>query len=209
MMVASNGRLFKFQILDSGRGTTLMLDHFDLIAPFYDRLIGRPDLGLLTDLLKLPAAGRLLDAGGGTGRVAGRLEPLADQVVVSDLSRRMLKRALAKKIDSVCAHAERLPFDDRCFERIVVVDALHHFCDQQAALADLLRVLKPGGRLVIEEPDLNRKAVKALALAEKLLLMRSHFYAPEKIRDTIISHGCAATIEHADRYRAWIVADKK
>ena len=186
-----------------------MLDHFDLIASIYDRLIGPPDTRRLRQLLQLPTAGRLLDGGGGTGRVSSHLRSLAGQTVISDLSRRMLQKALEKHLNPVCAHVERLPFGDGCFDRILVVDALHHFCDQQEAIEDLLRVLKPGGRLVIEEPDFNHKGVKVLSLIEKLLLMRSHFYAPEKIRDMIAGQGYPAAIENDGRYTAWIVADKK
>ena len=109
----------------------------------------------------------------------------------------------------VSVRRKRTRFGDGRFNRILVVDALHHFCDQQEAIEDLLRVLKPGGRLVIEEPDINHKGVRILALIEKLLLMRSHFFAPEKIRDMIAGHGLSAAIENDGRYTAWIVVDKK
>ena len=108
-----------------------MLDHFDLIASIYDRLIGPPDTGRLEQLLQLPTAGWLLDGGGGTGRVSSHLSLLAGHTVISDLSRRMLQKALEKRLNPVCAHVERLPFSGGCFDRILVVDALHHFCDQQ------------------------------------------------------------------------------
>jgi ubiquinone/menaquinone biosynthesis C-methylase UbiE len=136
------------------------------------------------------------------------LKSLTGHMVISDLSRRMLQKALAKQLNPVCAHVERLPFGDGCFDRILVVDALHHFCNQQEAIEDMLRVLRPGGRLVIEEPDFNHKGVKVLALIEKLLLMRSHFYAPEKIQGMITGHGYRPVIESDGRYTAWVVVDK-
>jgi len=100
------------------------------------------------------------------------------------------------------------PTSETWYDRVLVVDALHHFCDQQESIEDLLRVLKPAGRLVIEEPDFNHKGVKILALAEKILLMRSHFHTPQKIREMITSCGYSAKIEHDGRYTAWIVVDK-
>ena len=185
-----------------------MFDHFDLVASVYDRLIGPPDTERLQQLLKLPTQGWLLDGGGGTGRVSSHLNDLVGNIVVSDLSHRMLKKARGKKVRPVRAHVEKLPFADEFFERILVVDALHHFCSQREAIEDLLRVLKPGGRLVIEEPDLNHPGVKLLALTEKILLMRSHFYTPQKIREMIASCGYAAKIENDGRYTAWVVTDK-
>jgi demethylmenaquinone methyltransferase/2-methoxy-6-polyprenyl-1,4-benzoquinol methylase len=120
----------------------------------------------------------------------------------------MLKKAQRKKVRPVRAHVEHLPFADGFFDRVLVVDALHHFCDQGEAIEDLLRVLKPGGRLVIEEPDYNHKGIKLLAFAEKMLLMRSHFYTPKKIQKIIVSCGFSAKIEYDDRYTAWVVVEK-
>lgn len=185
-----------------------MLDHFDLLAPVYDRMIGPADTGRMVKLLRLPTSGRLLDAGGGTGRVSSRLSPMVGSVVVSDLSRRMLGAAPKEGVSPVQAHAERLPFADGTFDRVLVVDALHHFCDQQEAVKDLLRVLRPGGRLVIEEPDLNHLGVRILALMEKVFLMRSHFHSPEEIRGMIRLCGCEARVEDDHPYKAWVVADK-
>ena len=170
--------------------------HFDILSSIYDRAIGQPDGERLRQLLNLPATGYLLDAGGGTGRVASFMCESIDHVVICDLSRPMLQQSRIKSgLLAVQSHTEKLPFPDESFERVLVVDALHHFCDQREALRELLRVLKRGGRLVIEEPDINRFAVKLVALAEKLALMGSHFYAPVKIRQIIESIGYAARVE--------------
>lgn len=186
-----------------------MIDHFGFLAPIYDRVIPPPDLNRLRDRLRLPAAGRMLDAGGGTGRVSSQLRHLVDEVIISDLSASMLKQAQVKgKLLPAQAHAERLPFPDASFDRVVVVDALHHFCNQRQAIGDLLRVLKPGGRLVIEEPDIHRLVVKFVAFGEKIALMRSHFYSAEQIRGMVAAYGHSAAIERDGQFTAWVSVDK-
>ena len=187
-----------------------MLHHFDIIAPFYDRVIHKLDLKRLINLLKLPARGRMLDAGGGTGRVSSRLRPMIDDVVVCDLSLPMLKQAKHKgRLLTAQSHIEQLPFPDESFERILVVDALHHFCNQQQSIQELLRVLKTGGRLVIEEPNIDKFIIKWVALAEKLFLMRSHFSSSDEIVAMIKEQGFNAYVDKDDRFFFWVVVEKK
>ena len=186
----------------------ILPDHFDLIARFYERVIPPPRPDDLRKLLRLPCEGWLLDAGGGTGRVVAALRGEAAGIVVSDLSRGMLREAFHKTgLNATRAHAERLPFRDATFDRVLVVDALHHFCDQTDAVADLVRVVRPGGRIVIEEPDYTRFAVKLVAVAEKLALMRSKFHTPEAVAEMFVTSGVGAEIVREESgFRAWIVA---
>ena len=191
-------------------GRYVMFDHFDIIAPFYDRVIHKLDLKRLTDLLKLPTSGRMLDAGGGTGRVSSRLRSMIDEIVICDLSLSMLKQARNKgRLLTVQTHVEKLPFPNESFERIVVVDALHHFCDQRESIQELLRVLKTGGRLVIEEPNIDNFIIKLVALAEKLALMRSFFNSSDEIVDMIKDQGFNARVESDGRFFFWVVVEKK
>jgi ubiquinone/menaquinone biosynthesis C-methylase UbiE len=183
--------------------------HFDILARIYDRLMLPADPKRLQDLLKLPAPVTLLDAGGGTGRASIPLRPLVDRLVISDLSMGMLQQARkTHRLSAVRAHAERLPFPDAGFDRILVVDALHHFCDPVDAVGDLLRVLRPGGRLVIEEPNIERFAVRLVALAERLALMGSQFYTAREIVAMAKKHGLSGRIHNPDGLIFWVVVEK-
>ncbi len=186
-----------------------MFDHFDILAPVYERVIGPPDPARLKRLLRLPTDGWLLDAGGGTGRVAATLRPFVGGLIVGDQSLGMLQRAREKQtVHPVRIQVQQLPFADDSFSRILVVDALHHFFDQFAAARELARVLAPGGRLVIEEPDIRRLTVKLVALAERMALMGSTFLAPEVVCTMLAAHGLQASVAERDRFSAWIVAEK-
>lgn len=187
-----------------------MLRHFDIIASLYDRLVGAPDVRRLRALLRLQGGGLLLDAGGGTGRVSAYFSSLVDHVVVCDLSIHMLRQAEKKReLFPVRAHTERLPFRDGAFERILVVDALHHFCDRQRALTELLRVLKKGGRMVIEEPDFDRPVTKVIAALEKLAFMGSRFLSASTLSAMVVGEGYCARVAHKDSFRLWFTIDKQ
>jgi len=142
-----------------------MNSHFNLLAPFYDRVIPFVRLDQMLRVLDLPHADRLLDAGGGTGRVAEAIRPYVDWVVVVDVSRQMLAQARQKDLTATSTETEYLPFPDGTFDRVLMVDALHHVLNQAETIRELYRVLKMGGRLVIEEPDLRTLAVKLIAVA--------------------------------------------
>jgi ubiquinone/menaquinone biosynthesis C-methylase UbiE len=186
-----------------------MFDHFALAAPFYEHFVQFLDPSILSGYLGLPITGRLLDAGGGTGRVAKVLCGMAGEVVVCDLSTGMLRQAVGRAcVDAVRGQSELLPFADASFDRIIIVDAFHHFIDHSAAIRALWRVLAPGGRLVIEEPNIDTPAVKTVALAERLVLMRSRFYSPGDMAKMLQAEGAQVSIHSAHAFNAWVVADK-
>jgi len=182
------------------------LDHFSLVSRYYDRLFPVLNAERLRELLQLPAAGRVLDLGGGTGQVAQALQGFVDEIVVLDESVGMLRQARLKGLPAVRGEAERLPFANGAFTRILLVDTFHHLRNQRKAAAELLRVLAPGGRLVIEEPDVERTPVRLIALAEKLILMRSHFFAPQAVQGMFEAAGGRVCLER-EGGKFWAVVE--
>ena len=131
---------------------------FDAWSRVYDaawvqRVTYRPVQDAVVAALRRAAPARVLDIGCGTGRLAHRIAesfPRA-RVVGCDFSTGMLRRAAARSqaVRWVRGDAGRLPFGECSFDTVVSTEAFHWFPDQRATLAELFRVLAPGGRLLI------------------------------------------------------------
>jgi demethylmenaquinone methyltransferase/2-methoxy-6-polyprenyl-1,4-benzoquinol methylase len=119
----------------------------------------------------------------------------------------MLKEGQRKGICITQGESEGLPFASGTFDRVILVDAFHHLLDHEASAGELLRVLAPEGRLVIEEPDVLHRGVRAIALAEKLLLMRSHFFSPEAIQSMFEGRGTRTRVAR-EGHTAWVIVVK-
>lgn len=104
------------------------------------------------DRLHAPPGARLLDVGCGSGRT---LDELAVYGLPSgvDLSDRAVRTARERgHLDVLRAPAEDLPFAEGAFDVVTCLDVLEHIDDDRAALRELLRVTRPGGRLVVTVP---------------------------------------------------------
>jgi len=182
-------------------------DHFSYLAPFYDRALPFTALKTLRRYGGFTGEELVLDAGGGTGRVASSIKPFVREVFVADLSRGMLRRAVQKGLASLQTQAEDLPFPNETFDRIFLIDLLHHVINQARTSNELWRVLKPDGFIVIEEPDVRRFLVKLIALSERVARMRSHFLPPLEITNHFgkLSSKISVAVEGLN---IWIVIKK-
>lgn len=138
---------------------------FSAIARRYDLINDLQSAGLhrlwKRTLVRWAAVGpgqRVLDLCCGTGDVALRLAATGAEVVAVDFSPPMLEMArrratrrgaLAARIQFVHGDVLQLPFPDNSFDAVTIAYGLRNLADWQAGLRQMLRVCRPGGRLVI------------------------------------------------------------
>jgi SAM-dependent methyltransferase len=91
---------------------------------------------------------RVLEVGCGEGELAERLTAEVEAVVAIDQSPRMVELSRARAVDARVADVQELPFPDASFDVALAAWMLYHVTDLDRGLAELARVLRPGGRLV-------------------------------------------------------------
>ncbi|HQU51306.1 MAG TPA: class I SAM-dependent methyltransferase [Casimicrobiaceae bacterium] len=158
---------FGFERVTPGEKTRRVRGVFDSVARRYD-LMNDLMSGGLHRLWKRYAIGvgavragaRVLDLAGGTGdlaRLFAKAAGPAGQVVLTDINHAMLSEGRDKLLDAgvalpvVQCDAERLPFPDRSFDRVSIAFGLRNVTRKEAALAEMRRVLVPGGAALVLE----------------------------------------------------------
>ena len=121
------------------------------------------DISIAGELLGVRPDDRILDFAAGTSWAAELLARLGVRPVALDLSVEMLRRGrerlaadrrlvFSDQAGFVAGRGQALPFVDESFEGVLCLNALHHQPVYTAALREIYRVLKPGGRAVFSEP---------------------------------------------------------
>jgi demethylmenaquinone methyltransferase/2-methoxy-6-polyprenyl-1,4-benzoquinol methylase len=133
---------------------------FDDVAPRYDVVNDILSLGqtrrwrkVVFDAVGAQPGQRVLDLAAGTGTSS---EPYADagiDVIACDFSLGMLKVGKRRRpdIDFIAGDATKLPFADNAFDAVTISFGLRNVSNPHAALREMLRVTKPGGKLVVAE----------------------------------------------------------
>jgi SAM-dependent methyltransferase len=164
---------------------------------------------------------RVLEVGGGEGKLAARVQDeLGADVTLVDLSPRMVEVAAGRGVRAQVGDVQELPFADGSFDTVLACWMLYHVPDLDRGLAEIARVLEPGGKLVantnsrdhcrelfdlIEYPTGMRENVFRSENGEESL--RRHFSHVER-------HDAVATATVRDRqtlvdYCASLMADTK
>ncbi len=145
---------------------------------------------------------RVLEVGGGPGELAARLrDELACDVVMVDISPRMVELAGARGVDAQVGDARNLPFEDGTFDCVVAAWMLFHLADIDAGVTELARVLRPGGRLVaVTNAEHHMAELRAVAGAARW----AHTFSRENGAEIIGRH-----FERVERRDAngWVTID--
>jgi demethylmenaquinone methyltransferase/2-methoxy-6-polyprenyl-1,4-benzoquinol methylase len=160
---------FGYQKVDRDEKAGLVANVFHSVADRYDLMndlmsggVHRVWKRFTIEVSAVRPGNRVLDIAGGTGDLTARFSELVGpegEVVLADINDSMLKVGRDKLIDRgfhgniefVQANAEELPFPDNHFDIVTIAFGLRNVTDKDKALASMLRVLKPGGRLLVLE----------------------------------------------------------
>jgi ubiquinone/menaquinone biosynthesis C-methylase UbiE len=127
---------------------------YDQVAPSYDRRYETSDYSGITralnDFVTADGPLRVLEVGCGTGHWLALLSERGHAVAGLDASQQMLEiaRTRAPGAKLVRGGADHLPWDAASFDRVVCINAFHHFTAPQAFIAEARRVLRPRGALM-------------------------------------------------------------
>lgn len=202
---------FGYQDVNADDKAGLVKDVFDSVASRYDLMNDLMSGGMhrLWKRYTIQHANArpghvVLDLAGGTGDLAREFARLVGErgnVVLADINAAMLEHGRRRLVDAGVAgnvsiaqvNAEKLPFEDNTFDRISIAFGLRNVTDKEAALAEMYRVLKPGGKVLILEfskplgvikPAYDIYSFKILPLLGKLVAQDadSYQYLAESIR---------------------------
>jgi len=158
---------FGFSTVDESEKATKVRGVFDSVASKYDLMNDLMSAGLhrawkayTVQVANLKPGERVLDIAGGTGDLArafARKVGDSGVVVHTDINEAMLRQGRDRLLDeglilpTSLADAEKLPFKSESFDLVSVAFGLRNMTHKDLALAEMCRVLKPGGRLLVLE----------------------------------------------------------
>ncbi|MEI6859820.1 MAG: bifunctional demethylmenaquinone methyltransferase/2-methoxy-6-polyprenyl-1,4-benzoquinol methylase UbiE [Shewanella sp.] len=160
---------FGYKTIETNEKADMVAGVFHSVAAKYDIMNDVMSFGIhrIWKRFTIESAGarpgmKVLDLAGGTGDLTAKFSHLVGdrgQVTLADINDSMLKvgreklrdKGIVGNVNYVQANAESLPFPDNHFDIITIAFGLRNVTDKDAAIRSMLRVLKPGGKLLVLE----------------------------------------------------------
>lgn len=184
----------------------VVIDQFTRQAvPFARAPAHQEGIGLIRSLARITQADTVLDVACGPGLVACAVAPFAQRVTGLDLTPEMIaeaRRAQAAQgltnVDWQVGTAVPLPFEEAAFSVVLTRYSLHHFADPGAALAEMFRVCRPGGRVVVADLCIPSPQGARFDTVEQLRdPSHVHVLTPEELRGLFLG-AHAEDLDEAD-----------
>jgi SAM-dependent methyltransferase len=176
-------------------------------AALWQELEGPDARELLFQAVARCAPRRLLEVGGGDGWLSERVrDELGCEVILLDQSDRMVELAAARGLDAKVGDIQELPFPDASFDTVVAAWMLYHVRDIERGLAELARVLQPGGHLVANTSS-SRHCEEVFDLIEYPQSAREWTFRAENGEDSLLRH--FRTVEREDVVGVATVRDRQ
>ncbi|AJC72515.1 ubiquinone biosynthesis protein UbiE [Thermococcus guaymasensis DSM 11113] len=183
-----------------------MAEYFDKIASRYDdwyktktgQYVDRVEKWLVFSMLKTKS-GRALDLGCGTGNYTLELKKRGFDVIGLDASEEMLKIARMKGLNCIKGDAYNLPFPDESFDLVLSVTMFEFIHEPEKVIAEIHRVLKPGGEVLIG--TMNGRSLWFIFKRLKSIFVETayryaRFYTPEEL-ETLLKNAGFRDVESA------------
>jgi SAM-dependent methyltransferase len=148
-------------------------------------------------LRRLPPGGRLLDIGCASGTFIAEAQAVY-RAAGADISFDACRVARNQGLDVVVADAAALPFASASLDVITMWDTLEHISDPVAVLADVARVLRPGGTLALTTGDVSSLCARLSGRRWHLLTVPEHryFFSPRSLMRVFDRVGLRCTACH-------------
>jgi demethylmenaquinone methyltransferase/2-methoxy-6-polyprenyl-1,4-benzoquinol methylase len=168
-MTTDNTTHFGFTQVNEKEKVNLVRGVFDSVASQYDIMNDFMSLGIhriwkrvAVQLSNVREGDHVLDLAGGTGDLTtlfSKRVGKSGKIVLADINSEMLRtgrdrlidRGITKNISFAQVNAECLPFEDNTFDCVCIAFGLRNVTDKDAALRSMMRILKPGGRVIVLE----------------------------------------------------------
>jgi demethylmenaquinone methyltransferase/2-methoxy-6-polyprenyl-1,4-benzoquinol methylase len=185
---------------------------FDVLAPIYEKIHfgAKKTFDKIKSIVIFEPLDKVVDLGGGTGRIARFLRNKVQKITVVDTSEGMLKQCRRRHPELSCVHAEaqNLPFADDSINKVIVIDAFHHFQNQKQVVKEIKRVLAKNSKVVVEEFNPLKITGKLVIIMEKLFLMGSIFHTPLSLADLFSSNGFKVRLIDENRASYYLIGEK-
>jgi len=184
---------------------------FDLVAPIYGRvrLNDEKTFRMIVKFGDFKKTDKVLDLGGGTARIAKFFTDIVQEITVIDASRGMIAQC-KKHIGIICilGGAERISYSNGYFDKVIIVDAFHHFQNKEKAVKEIRRVLKENGKIIIEEVDFGKLGNWFLEKLETIAGTKSKILSPQSLVELFSKNQFRTRLVKESRTGYYLIGEK-